>query len=109
MNKHPDDVEIKNLEYDHYADLAESSERTGDYPNAIQYIVQKLLSPDYRDHRRWEGRLGDILRKWYKEAEEQGDINLQKKVLTDMIALGFTNLAESLAPPELKKELFKNQ
>ena len=104
LSRYPQDSEVKNLRFDYYALLAGASEREGRYGDALFYITQHLLSPDYRDYRRWESRQGTVLKKWYEYAEKDDDPAERRKVLVQMRNLGFDNLAKSLNP-ELYAEL----
>ena len=104
MKRYPDDTEIKTMIFDYYGMLATDAEKRGDYADAMAYIVSKLLSPDYRDYRKWESKQTSLFNKWYESAKAKGDTNAQRDVLTRMIALGFENMAQSL-DPELYESL----
>ena len=98
LRKYPDDVETMNLNFEYYAKLAGEAERQKDFESAMFYIVTHLLSPDFKDYRKWESRQATVLRKWFQDARDKNDITEQKKVLSEMINLKFENLAKSLAP-----------
>lgn len=96
LRRFPNDTEVKNLEYEHYVDLATSAEKRGDFSDAIDYITNHLLSPDFRDYKIWEGRICNILLKWYESGKKSDNQNLMKKVLLDMENLGCAPLAATL-------------
>lgn len=96
LRTYPEDTEIKNLRFDYYAKLAGDAEEQGYYGDAIHYIVNYLLSPDFRDYRRWEDRQVTILKKWYEEEEKKKDQAAMRKVIQNTINLGFENLAKSM-------------
>lgn len=104
LNKYPEDTEIKQLEFEYYAKLAADAERIGDYGTAIDYIVKKLLVPEFRDNKRWESRQTTIFRKWYEETKAKGDRVEQERIMTLMRNLGFENLARTI-DPEVYDEL----
>lgn len=101
---YPEDSEIKNLRFDYYAKLATDAEEQGYYGDALHYIVNFLLSPDFRDYRRWEDRQTAVLKKWYEEEAKKKNEDGIRKVLVNMMNLGFENMAKSLNP-EVYKEL----
>ena len=103
LHRYPTDAEVKNLQFNYYAILATNAEQQKDFESAMDYIVTKLLSPDYADFRQWESRQSSILKKWYNHAKEKSDINEQTEVLIKMKNLGFENLARSLAPEDFEK------
>ncbi|CAM2008288.1 hypothetical protein [Acanthopleuribacter pedis] len=96
LAKFPDDTDIKELQYEHFKDLAVSSEQRGDFGDAIRYITKHLLSPDFPEHKDWESRLCNVLLKWYNSGKENNNKNLMGKVLLDMENLGCENLAKTL-------------
>lgn len=98
LNRFPDDAEIKNLQFEHYALLAKNAEQRKDYGLAVEYIVKKLLNVEYADHGKWEKRLTSILTKWYQAEKEKGNINGQREAINRMIDLKFENLANDLDP-----------
>ena len=98
LDEYPNDKEVRNLQFDYYARLAQDAERTGNYPDAMFYIVTHLLSPDYRDYRKWESRQTTVLQKWYEDAAAKNDEADKKKAITQMINLSFENLARTLDP-----------
>lgn len=106
LERFPEDKAIQHLQFEYYALMASDAERLGRYEEALDFIVTHLLDPDYIDHPKWESRQTALLRKWYQEAEDQGNRSLQLKVLAQMKSLGLDNLGRSLAP-ELYKELEK--
>lgn len=99
----PEDVEIKQLEFEYYAILAKNAERQKDFSGALQYVVNKLLDPDYADMAKWEGRQTDILTKWYNHGKENNDEAEMMRALVTMRNLEFTNLAM-----DLDKERFES-
>lgn len=98
LQTYPEDSEIKNLRFEYYAKLAADSEEQGYYGDAIHYIVNYLLSPDFRDYRRWEGRQVIILKKWYEKAEGEKDDAEMRKIVSNTVNLGFDNLAKTMNP-----------
>ncbi len=98
LARYPEDLEIMELNFDYFAMLATDAERQGDYEAALDYIVTKLLSSDYKDFRKWETKQSTVLKKWYTEAEENEDPLAMREALIKMRNLGFENLARSLAP-----------
>jgi len=98
LDEYPNDKEVRNLEFEYYARLAQDAERMGNYQDAMFYIVTHLLSPDYRDYRKWESRQTTVLRKWYEDAAANNDEANKKKAITQMINLSFENLARTLDP-----------
>jgi len=105
LRDYPNDLTIKNLNFKYYAILAENSEQQGDYDQAIEYIINNLLSMDYEDRQHWELQQSNVLRKWYGEEKMKEDNLLGRKhVMSKMIALGLNNLANSL-DPELYNEM----
>lgn len=98
LNKYTNDKEIKNLQFEYYARLANGAEQQGNYQDAMFYIVTYLLSPDYRDYRKWEARQTTVLRKWYQAAAEKDNEADKKKAITQMINLSYENLAKTLDP-----------
>jgi hypothetical protein len=104
LNRFPDDAEIKNLQFEHYALLAKNAEQRKDYALAVDYIVKKLLNVEYADHGKWEKRLTSILSKWYQAEKEKGDSNGQREAISRMRDLKFDNLANDLDPELFKAE-----
>ena len=98
LRRFPGDEEVKQLMFSYYSRLASDAERQELYEEAMDYIVSHLLSPDFPEFRKWESRQTTIFKKWYTLMEEKGDLNGQKKVLSQMKSLGFDNLAKDLAP-----------
>ena len=98
LRRYPEDSEIQTMIYDYYGMLATDAEKRGDYADAMSYIVAKLLSPEYRDYRKWESRQTSLFNKWYEAAKSKNDVNMQRDVLTQMIVLGFENMAQNLDP-----------
>jgi hypothetical protein len=98
LQSYPEDSEIKNIRFDYYAKLAADAEEQGYYGDALHYIVNFLLSPDFRDYRRWESRQVTVLKKWYEDQEAKKDEAGMRKVLNNMVNLGFENMAKSLNP-----------
>ena len=96
--RYPEDVELKNLQFEYYAILAQNAERTKDYAMALEYIVQKLLNVDYADHTKWEARQTTILTKWYQHEKEKDNDTGMRKALATMRNLGFGNLGKDLDP-----------
>lgn len=96
LDAYPNDKEVRNLQFEYYAKLASAAEQQGNYQDAMFYIVAHLLSPDYRDYRKWENRQSTILRKWFESAAEKGNEADKKKAITQMINLSFGNLAKTL-------------
>lgn len=94
----PDDKEMKDLEYKHYAKLATDAERAHEYRVAMDYIMSRLLQPDNPDFLKWESRQTTVLKKWYNYGEEIDDVNIQRQAMVEMKNLGFDNLGESLNP-----------
>jgi len=104
LDLYPQDLEIKELHFDYYAMLATNAERQGDYEDALDYIVTRLLSSEYKDFRKWETKQSTVLKKWFTEAEEEGNQLRMREALIKMRNLGFDNLARSLAP-DLYREI----
>lgn len=98
LRKYSDDMEIRLLQFKYYARLASDAEKQGNYALALDYIVTRLLSPDFPDFKKWENRQTTVLSKWYNSAKEKQNLNMQKEVLVQMRNLGFENLAKSVAP-----------
>ncbi|MDJ0836662.1 MAG: hypothetical protein QNK37_09100 [Acidobacteriota bacterium] len=98
LRRNPEDGEIKELQFDFYAKLASDAERVGNYEDALDYIVAKLLDEDYKDFRKWEGKQASIFKKWYNEAKEKGDKATMKDAVLKMYNMELKNLAQSLDP-----------
>lgn len=98
LDEYPNDKEVRSLQFDYYARLAQDAERMGNYQDAMFYIVTHLLSPDYREYRKWESHQTTVLRKWYEDAAAKNDEGDKKKAITQMINLSFENLARTLDP-----------
>ena len=98
LKSYPNDTEVRNLQFEYYAKLANGAEQQGNYQDAMFYIVTYLLSPDYTDYRKWETRQTTVLRKWYKAAADKNDESDKKKAITQMINLSFENLARTMDP-----------
>lgn len=94
----PNDTEVRNMQFEYYAKLANAAEQQGNYQDAMFYIVTHLLSPDYTDYRKWEARQTTVLRKWYQTAAEKNNEADKKKAITQMINLSFENLARTMDP-----------
>lgn len=95
LSRYPDDKEVKNMQFEYYAKLTRDAERQKLYGTALDYIVTKLLDPDYSESGRWEKRQSEILQKWYEQAE---DDEKRKKILNHMKNHGFENLAKTVNP-----------
>jgi len=104
LERFPQDTDVKELQFEYYARLARDAERTNNYEAALDYIAANLLDQNYSEYRKWESRQTTILRKWYQEAADKGDISEQKSIVTKMISRGFDNLASSIAP-EIYQEM----
>lgn len=104
LARYPNDKEVTNMVFEYYAMLAEAAEKDERYEDAMDYIVSKLLNPEYSEMARWEKRQTEILQKWYYQVAEKGELNSQKKVLLNMKNLGFENLGKTL-DPELYKTI----
>jgi len=99
LQAYPEDKTVKDLEFNYYAKLATDAERQQQFEMALDYIVAKLLSPDFQDYRKWERQQTVILKDWFDWAAKQENPEQKKKeVLTKMKSLGFDNLGQSLAP-----------
>ena len=98
LQRFPQDKEIQSLEFQYYAKLATDAERQKNYELALDYIVNKLLSPDFADYRKWESRQTTIFKKWFERARDENNANTQRVIIVRMSALGFDSLAQSLAP-----------
>jgi hypothetical protein len=98
LARFPQDTDTKNLFFEYYGKLARDAERQGQYETASRLITAHLLSPDYSEWRKWESRQTTILKKWYEETAVGGQEADMRKVLVQIRALGFENLASSLAP-----------
>lgn len=98
LQRHADDTEIRNLRFDYFARLARDADRVGNYEDAIKYISEHLLKPEYLDAEKWESKQTVILRKWYQAEAESGDAARQTYVLKKIKELGLDNLGRSLAP-----------
>lgn len=98
LNAFPNDTEVRNFQFEYYAKLANAAEQQGNYQDAMFYIVTYLLSPDFTDYRKWEGRQTTVLRKWYQSAAEKNNEADKKKAITQMINLSFENLAKTMDP-----------
>lgn len=98
LARFPQDTDTKNLFFEYYGKLARDAERLGQYETASRLITEHLLSPDYSEWRKWESRQTTILKKWYEETSARGEEADMRKVLVQIRALGFENLARSLAP-----------
>ena len=106
LGRFPEDGEIKELQFDFYAKLASDAERGGNYEDALDYIVTKLLDQEYQDFRKWESKQATVLKKWYNESKEKEDLASMKDAVMKMHNLGFENLATSL-DVELSQEVLK--
>ncbi|MCB1052745.1 MAG: hypothetical protein KDC71_19240 [Acidobacteria bacterium] len=96
LARFPQDTVTKNLMFEYYSRLAKDAERLGNYQTAMELIAAHLLSPDYSEWRKWESRQPTILKKWYEAAAEKGVESDMKKVLVQIRALGYDNLAQTL-------------